>query len=74
MSELERWEARFSAPGYHFGTEPNAFLKSKAHLLKPGQQALSIAVGGGPHMVATSLASQTFGRCGRSWCHGRGSK
>jgi GTP-binding protein len=43
MSELERWEARFAAPGYHFGTEPNAFLKSKAGLLKPGQKALSIA-------------------------------
>ena len=36
MSELERWEARFAAPGYHFGTQPNAFLKSKAGLLKPG--------------------------------------
>ena len=22
MSELERWETRFAAPGYHFGTEP----------------------------------------------------
>ena len=40
MSELERWEARFAGPGYHFGTEPNAFLKSKADLLKPGQKAL----------------------------------
>ena len=42
MSELERWEARFAAPGYHFGTEPNAFLKSKVGLLKPGQKALSM--------------------------------
>ena len=40
MSELERWEARYAEPGYLFGTEPNAFLKSKAHLLKPGQKAL----------------------------------
>ncbi|MSP45103.1 MAG: class I SAM-dependent methyltransferase [Xanthobacteraceae bacterium] len=51
MSELERWEARFSAPGYHFGTEPNAFLKSKAHLLKPGQKVLSIADGEGRNGV-----------------------
>ena len=51
MSELERWEARFKAPGYHFGTEPNAFLKSKAHLLKPGQKALSIADGEGRNGV-----------------------
>lgn len=51
MSELERWEARYSAPGYHFGTEPNAFLKSKAHLLKAGQKALSIADGEGRNGV-----------------------
>jgi SAM-dependent methyltransferase len=51
MSELERWETRFSAPGYHFGTEPNAFLKSKAGLLKPGQKALSIADGEGRNGV-----------------------
>ena len=51
MSELERWEARFAAPGYHFGTEPNAFLKSKAGLLKPGQKALSIADGEGRNGV-----------------------
>jgi SAM-dependent methyltransferase len=51
MSELERWEARFREPGYHFGTEPNAFLKSKSHLLKPGQKALSIADGEGRNGV-----------------------
>lgn len=51
MSELERWEARFSEPGYFFGTEPNAFLKSKAHLLKPGQKALTIADGEGRNGV-----------------------
>ena len=51
MSELERWEARFAAPDYHFGTEPNAFLKSKAGLLKPGQKALSIADGEGRNGV-----------------------
>ena len=51
MSEFERWEARFAAPGYHFGTEPNAFLKSKAGLLKPGQKALSIADGEGRNGV-----------------------
>jgi SAM-dependent methyltransferase len=51
MSELERWEARFSAPGYLFGKEPNAFVKSKAHLLKPGWKALSIADGEGRNGV-----------------------
>jgi SAM-dependent methyltransferase len=46
-AEIERWEKRFSTPDYLFGTEPNAFVKSKAGLLKakaPGK-ALSIADG-----------------------------
>ena len=46
-AEIERWEARFAAPGYLFGTAPNAFLKRKAALLKAKAlgQALSIADG-----------------------------
>jgi SAM-dependent methyltransferase len=51
MSELERWEARFSAPGYLFGTEPNAFLASQAHRLAAGQTALAIADGEGRNGV-----------------------
>ncbi len=53
MSEFQRWEGRFSAPGYLFGKEPNAFLKNKAALLKakaPGK-ALSIADGEGRNGV-----------------------
>jgi SAM-dependent methyltransferase len=49
--ELTRWEARYAAPGYHFGTEPNAFLKSQAHLLHAGQAALAIADGEGRNGV-----------------------
>ncbi len=51
MSEFERWEARFAAPGYLFGTEANEFLKSQAHLLKPGWKALSVADGDGRNSV-----------------------
>ncbi|MBX9842899.1 MAG: class I SAM-dependent methyltransferase [Xanthobacteraceae bacterium] len=51
MSELERWETRYAAPGYHFGKAPNAFLKGKAHLLKAGQKALSVADGEGRNSV-----------------------
>jgi SAM-dependent methyltransferase len=51
MSEFERWETRYAVPGYHFGTEPNAFLKSKAHLLRAGQKALCIADGEGRNGV-----------------------
>lgn len=49
--EFNRWEGRYAAPGYHFGIAPNAFLKSKAHLLKPGQRALAIADGEGRNGV-----------------------
>jgi SAM-dependent methyltransferase len=51
MSELERWESRFAAPDYHFGTAPNAFLKSQAHRLKAGQKALALADGEGRNGV-----------------------
>jgi len=47
MSELAHWNERFSVPGYLFGTEPNAFLKSQAHRLRRGQTALAIADGEG---------------------------
>ena len=57
MSELERWETRFRAPGYLFGKEPNAFLKSQAHRLRGGT-ALSVADGEGRNGVW--LAEQGF--------------
>jgi cyclopropane fatty-acyl-phospholipid synthase-like methyltransferase len=50
-AEFERWQTRFGAAGYLFGTEPNAFLKSQAHRLKRGQTALSIADGEGRNGV-----------------------
>ena len=51
MSELERWESRFAAPGYHLGTAPNAFLKSQAQRLQAGQKALALADGEGRNGV-----------------------
>lgn len=51
MSDLERWESRFSQEGYLFGTEPNAFLKAQAHRLGPGQDVLSVADGDGRNGV-----------------------
>jgi cyclopropane fatty-acyl-phospholipid synthase-like methyltransferase len=51
MSEVERWQTRFSAPGYAFGKEPNAFLKAQAHRLQRGQRALSVADGEGRNGV-----------------------
>jgi cyclopropane fatty-acyl-phospholipid synthase-like methyltransferase len=51
MSEFDRWQERFAAPGYLFGTAPNEFLKSHAHLLRKGQTALAIADGEGRNGV-----------------------
>jgi len=51
MSEFERWQTRFASPEYAFGKAPNAFLKSKAHLLKRGAKALAFADGEGRNGV-----------------------
>jgi cyclopropane fatty-acyl-phospholipid synthase-like methyltransferase len=54
MSEndaFEHWQRRFAGDDYRFGTEPNAFLKSQAALLKKGERALAIADGEGRNGV-----------------------
>jgi len=51
VSDLERWESRFSRDGYLFGTAPNAFLKAQAHRLRPGLDVLSVADGDGRNGV-----------------------
>ena len=51
MSEKERWETRFRAPGYIFGKEPNAFLKAQVHRLPGSGTALSVADGEGRNGV-----------------------
>src|SRR5689334_11251538 len=50
-AELERWNKRFSAPGYIFGTAPNELLASQATRLRPGQRALCVADGEGRNSV-----------------------
>lgn len=49
MSEF--WNARFSEPGFAYGTEPNAFLASQKQNLKPGLKALAVADGEGRNGV-----------------------
>jgi SAM-dependent methyltransferase len=48
---LKRWNERYSAEDYVFGTEPNAFLASQRDLLVPGQRALAVADGEGRNGV-----------------------
>ncbi|MBT3701856.1 MAG: class I SAM-dependent methyltransferase [Alphaproteobacteria bacterium] len=45
------WNRRYEADGFLFGREPNAFVKSQAHLFKAGMDVLSIADGEGRNGV-----------------------
>ena len=45
------WDERYSGDDYHFGTEPNDFLKSQRSLLKPGMRCLAVADGEGRNGV-----------------------
>ena len=50
-AELVRWNGRFAAEGFVFGTEPNAFLARQASRLKSGQSALAVSDGEGRNGV-----------------------
>ena len=50
-AELERWNGRFAAREYIFGTAPNAFLASQKKFFRPGQRALCVADGEGRNSV-----------------------
>lgn len=45
------WNERYAGQDYHFGTEPNAFLRSQQALLKPGMTCLAVADGEGRNGV-----------------------
>lgn len=47
---VEKWNERFSEPGYAYGKEPNAFFKEEIDKLKPGRLLL-VAEGEGRNAV-----------------------
>jgi cyclopropane fatty-acyl-phospholipid synthase-like methyltransferase len=49
--ELERWNSRYAAADYLFGTAPNDFLASQRSRLRAGQRALCVADGEGRNSV-----------------------
>ena len=49
--EFERWEARYSAPDYVFGKEPNYFLVKCKSLLPVSGRVLAVADGEGRNSV-----------------------
>jgi SAM-dependent methyltransferase len=50
-SPLETWNARYSSEEFHFGEEPNAFLRGQARHLRAGQTVLCVADGEGRNSV-----------------------
>ena len=48
---LERWNGRYTAPGFLFGDAPNVYLASRATHLPTGGRALSVADGEGRNSV-----------------------
>ena len=50
-AELSRWNARFGAEEYIFGTAPNAFLAAHKPMLPQGGRALCVADGEGRNSV-----------------------
>ena len=49
--EYKRWEARYSAPDYIFGKEPNYFLAKCKSLLPTSGRVLAVADGEGRNSV-----------------------
>ena len=47
----QTWNARYARDDYHFGEEPNAFLREHVRLLNPGQSVLCVADGEGRNSV-----------------------
>lgn len=48
---MSAWDQRYAGEDYLFGTEPNEFLVSQRHLLKPGMSCLAVADGEGRNGV-----------------------
>lgn len=40
LGSMNFWDQQFSAEGYKYGTQPNAFLAAQAHRLAPGSDVL----------------------------------
>ncbi len=48
---MSAWDQRYANEEYLFGIEPNAFLVSQSHLLRPGMSCLAVADGEGRNGV-----------------------
>ncbi len=47
----QTWNARYARDDFHFGEEPNAFLRTNSHYLKAKQSVLCVADGEGRNSV-----------------------
>ena len=73
---LERWNGRYSAPGFLFGESPNAYLASKSWMLPAAGRALILqgyrveqlgyGTGGPPerdHLYTLAIVRDAFADC-----------
>jgi SAM-dependent methyltransferase len=58
QSEIQRWETRFASSDYLFGTAPNAFLESKADLLRKKAPGLALSIADGEGRNGVFMAAQ----------------
>lgn len=54
---MSRWDERYAAEGWAFGTDPNEFLRQEAHRIPPGRV---LCLGEGEGRNAVFLAEQEF--------------
>jgi cyclopropane fatty-acyl-phospholipid synthase-like methyltransferase len=48
---LDTWQARYAGDEFHFGREPNVFVRNRAALVAPGSTVLCVADGEGRNSV-----------------------
>jgi SAM-dependent methyltransferase len=48
---LQTWNVRYAGDDFHFGEEPNAFVRAQARRVRPDQSALCVADGEGRNSV-----------------------
>src|SRR5580704_4966501 len=58
MADIDRWETRFGAPGYLFGTRPNAFLAPRRPSCIPAKGAFGGRGGGAQRRLARRAGSR----------------
>lgn len=60
-NKIDQWNKRYAESGHLFGAEPNAFMRSQTHLIKPNMRVL--AIGDGEAHNSIWLAQNSLNVC-----------